>query len=368
MFNQAQFLEDLKTFIGFRTVVHHNPREFHEAHAWIKSFFEAQTTDFVELEYNGYLSLIIKPKGSPRPRLLGDGHIDVVPGEAHLFGLRQVNGLIYGRGVADMKTQCLMMMTVLRALIAEGNHHDFWLLLTEDEEAGSENGVAKVVDYLCEQDWWPRWVFAPDGGPDFAYVEKEKGVISFTTIMPGQAAHASRPYLGKNAIEQMIAFYQKLQAVYPNPTSPQDWGISLSMTAISGGTAFNQIPDVCRAGFDVRFTEQDNSGDIIAQIKQIAQSFGAEITIDQIGPATYYPREAPVAQRYIDILREVSGKSPRIIHSNGASNGRLYVAKNKETHVLMSNPTVAGSHAVDENLTLGSLEPYYRLVLATAQL
>jgi len=90
-------------------VVHHNRRDFHEAHAWIKAFFDTQTTDFVELEYNGYRSLIIKPKGSLRPRLLGDGHIDVVPGEAHLFGLRQTNGLVYGRGVAKNKETHVLM-------------------------------------------------------------------------------------------------------------------------------------------------------------------------------------------------------------------------------------------------------------------
>ncbi len=84
--------------------------------------------------------------------------------------------------------------------------------------------------------------------------------------------------------------------------------------------------------------------------------------------ATYYPQDGPVAQQFIDTLRRVSGKEPTILHSNGASNGRFYVANDPNIHVVMSNPTVGGLHADDECLVVASLEPYYELVLATALL
>ena len=61
--------------------------------------------------------------------------------------------------------------------------------------------------------------------------------------------------------------------------------------------------------------------------------------------ATYYPKERPVAWKYIDILRRVSGKEPQILHSNVASNGRFYVAKKPVFQILMSNPTAVGSDA-----------------------
>ena len=131
-----------------------------------------------------------------------------------------------------MKTQCLMMMHVLRKLIDEGNHNNFWLLFSEDEEVGSANGVKIVLDYLDDNDLLPRVVFAPDGGPDFAYVEKEKGIMSFSVTTQGKAAHASRPFLGDNAIHKMMAFYAELQKLYPNPTGETDWIASRSMTKI----------------------------------------------------------------------------------------------------------------------------------------
>jgi succinyl-diaminopimelate desuccinylase len=372
MYDQLQFLVDLDTFIGFKTCVDQNRDEFVQARAWIRAFFEPATTESIELTYEGFTSLIIKPKASSKPRFLGDGHIEVVPGGDQLFELRNIDGLLFGRGVADMKTQCLMMMWVQRELIATGKHNDFWLLLTEDEEIGSPNGVRRVVDYLSEHDLLPDRVFVPDGGPDFAYVEKEKGLIAFSVTIKGTAAHGSRPFLGENAIDRMMALYEQLKKRFPNPNNEQEWIPSLSMTRIAAGegprTAYNKIPDHCTAGFDLRFAEDYRAEEILDLLESIGSPFKARFEYRDVGLATYYPQERPLAQRYIDILRRVSGKEPEILHSNGASNGRFYVAKNSDVYILMSNPKVVGLHADIECVDSRSLEPYYRLVQETVLL
>ncbi len=368
MFNKTQFLEDLKTFIGFKTIVCQNRGEFLKANAWIRDFFDWDATEFVDFECQGLVSTIIKPRDSKRPNILGDGHIEVVPAEDELFELREEDGILYGRGVADMKTQCLMMMYVLRELMEDGNHNDFWILFSEDEENGSASGVAIVVEYLCDENLFPRTVFAPDGGPNFAYVEKEKGMVSFSATVTGKAAHGSRPYLGDNAIDKAMAFCSELKRLFPNPRREEDWVNSLSMTIISAGEAQNKIPDRCEAGFDVRITEEFDPQEIAAQIVAVGEAYDAELTFNHKDPATYYPKEAPIARQYIDILREVSGKEPVILHSAGASNGKLYVAKRPDVHVLMSSPRMGGSHAVEEYLDPSSLDAYYELVRRTAGL
>lgn len=185
-FNDAQFLTDLDTFIRFKTCVEQNQPEFAAAREWIQGFFDPAVTAFDTFTFNGFTSLLIRPKASERPSLLGDGHIEVVPGGGGLFALRQEDDYLYGRGVADMKTQCLMMMTVLRDLLAVGQANDFWLLFSEDEEVGSAHGAQKMVELLDAKGCLPDVIFAPDGGPDFAYVEKEKGMISFDVALRGQ--------------------------------------------------------------------------------------------------------------------------------------------------------------------------------------
>jgi len=270
-----------------------------------------------------------------------------------------------------------MMMYVLRRLLREGEHNDFWLVLSEDEEVGSEYGVGRVVDWLQEHDLLPPVVFAPDGGPDFSYVEKEKGVLPFEARVDGHAAHASRPYLGHNAIDGMMALFRRLRHEFPNPASEDDWKPSLSMTTITAGNAANQIPDRCVAGFDLRLTEDQRIDELKERLRRLARDFEeseesgpcrASLEFGEAAPATHYPRDAAVARRFLSILERISGGPPEILRSAGASNGRLYVAADPRIYVLMSSPTTGGAHSDREWLAAGSLEPYYRLVYATARL
>jgi succinyl-diaminopimelate desuccinylase len=112
----------------------------------------------------------------------------------------------------------------------------------------------------------------------------------------GVAAHASRPFLGENAIDRMAALYERLRAEFPNPSRESDWKPSLSMTTVNAGEASNQIPDSCHAGFDLRITENETADEVRRLIKRIVADFRAEVIFHQISPATYYPREAPVAR------------------------------------------------------------------------
>ena len=368
VFDRDRFLSDLRTFVGFKTVVCQNPDEFRRANTWIRGFFDPAKTEFVDFACHGLTSTLIKPKGSARPRILGDGHIEVVPGDDSLFELAEENGILTGRGVADMKTQCLMMIYVLRRLIEQGDHNDFWLLFSEDEEVGSHYGVALVSEYLAERDLLPPVVFAPDGGPDFAYVEKEKGILTFEVTVGGRAAHASRPYLGENAIARMMGLNAALETAFPNPAEESDWRVSLSMTSIDAGEASNKIPDSCQAGFDLRLTENETIEGITARLREICGRFDAALAVRQADPATYYPKEAPVARRFLEILRRVSGKEPKILHSAGASNGRIYVARDPRIHVLMSSPSVGSAHAVGECLDSSSLDAYHKLCYETARM
>ena len=140
------------------------------------------------------------------------------------------------------------------------------------------------------------------------------------------------------------------------------------MTRIDAGRAHNQIPDQCRAGFDLCFTETNTSKEIVTALEEIGRTYEVEFTYHEIDIATYYPRQRPLARRYIDLLRQVSGKEPSILHSNGASHARFYVMQNGDVQILMSNPTVVDAHADTECLDARSLPAYYQLVYDTVQL
>lgn|GEM_PF-3275785 len=366
-FDERPFIADLSTLVGFETIACQNPDAFAAARAWIRARFPSDATVIEAIPCGTVTSLLIRPANSTRPRLVMDGHIEVVPGSPDQFTLRQNDGWLYGRGAADMKTQCLVMIDALADAIARDAHHDTWLLLTEDEEVGSRHGLAIVLGVLQERGHMPPLVFAPDGGHDFAYVEKEKGMLQFDAVSRGQAAHASRPFLGANAIDPLWAAYRVLREAFPNPTAEADWRPSLSMTRVNAGEAYNRIPEVATAGFDLRFTEDWSLEAITDRVRSIVEAAGCELQTHGSGPATYYPKEAPVARWYLDLLEAAAGRPPAIMHANGASNGRLWVAADPAIQVLMSSPTIEGSHADGERVLLASIPRFDALTRSLIQ-
>ena len=118
-------------------------------------------------------------------------------------------------------------------------------------------------------------------------------------------------------------------------------------------------------GFDLRFTEADTADAILAQLRRIVRDAGGELQVTASGPATHYPRSHPVAQRFLSVIEEVTGRPPPILHSAGASNGRLYVGRDPQMMVLMSSPCMSGSHGREERVQRSALAPFFEVVWRT---
>ncbi len=359
-FSIKNFLEDLKTFISFKTISKQNPEEFKKLFFWIKDFFKNSPVEFREFERNGIRSILIKPKNSEKPKFLGLGHVDVVPADDSLFELKTQEDFLFGRGVSDMKTQDLVMLYVLRETLSENSDgKNFWVALTGDEEVGGFDGAKYIVEVLENEKLLPQIAFVPDGGSNFSFVEKEKGIAFFKAIAKGVSCHGSRPFLGENAISKMLNFISELQKKFPNPTSDKEWGITISPTSISGGIAMNQIPDLCEAKFDCRITEKENSQTFIKDLQKFAENFDMKIEAIATGESFYSPKDSEIAKKFLKIIEEFSKKSPKIDHGFGASDGRFLMGKG--ISVLMTEHNVMGLHQEDERCEISSIEKLVKI-------
>ncbi|MEI6796900.1 MAG: M20/M25/M40 family metallo-hydrolase [Methanomassiliicoccales archaeon] len=174
------------------------------------------------------------------------GHLDTVPlGENWTRDQGEVEGkTIYGRGAVDMKGACACILHVARALVVEDI--PFYILFTTDEETvmtGAEalkhthaaKNASSII--ICEP-------------TDLQVVYREKGVARFRITTSGRAAHASTPWVGRNAINAMN---EVLTAVGRMQERSSEEGMSVSVTTITGGVKNNVIPDNCEIEVDVRY-------------------------------------------------------------------------------------------------------------------
>ena len=94
--------------------------------------------------------------GSSSPVIAFAGHTDVVPAgdvgkwQTNPFEPTIKNGLLYGRGAADMKGSLASMVIAVEQFVQDNPNHPgtIGFLITSDEEGPAADGTVKVVEYL----------------------------------------------------------------------------------------------------------------------------------------------------------------------------------------------------------------------------
>lgn len=364
-FDLEQFVDDLSVLVGLRTEVCRNPGEFRRANEFLVEHLLGDVeVDVEEYAQGEQTSLLIRRRGSPRPALLVDCHVEVVPAPDEGFRLRREDDRLIGRGTIDMKTQLLAVVWALRRRLQAGHDDDTWVLVSQDEEVGSRAGAQVVRDDLEERDLLPPVAFVPDGGPDFTAVAAEKGIVQARLEARGTGTHGSRPWLADNPIDTVLSVRQRLVEVWPEPTDEQDWRTSVALTGIAAGGADNRVPDRATAQLDIRHPADVDGERVQATVAEVAEEHGVTAEFTNIAVASTYPHDGEVGRRWLDALAEAAGRdeAPRV-RTAGASNGRFW--SDAGATVLMTNPTGGNAHAAGEWVAIDAIEPYVRLVDTT---
>lgn len=181
------------------------------------------------------------------------GHTDVVPVDGQdwssdPFRLRRANGKLYGRGTADMKGFCAVVLACVPDMLERDPGIPLHLAFSYDEEVGCV-GVRGLIRDVVENLPLPRAVIV--GEPtSMGIIGGNKGGRSFRTVVRGVPGHSSEPHRGANAIfaaARIVNFLEELQqelADNADPDCPFDPPYTtFDLGIIEGGTAFNIIPE-----------------------------------------------------------------------------------------------------------------------------
>lgn len=309
MENIIQLTKDLIRFKSVQT----NPQEIHRCADFIENYLLNCQADYQRLNHQNIPSFLVMPKDNIAPILLMS-HFDVVDGADELFEPLERDGKLFGRGSLDDKYAVALSLVLLKKNLqrqkkigSSQSDLPFGILLTGDEEIGGANGAKKALEMIKTD-----FCIALDGGNVNKIIIKEKGIAHVKLIVKGKPAHSARPWLGKNAIEDLIADYMKLKDFFDR--SGEDlWHRTINLSKIAGGKSVNQVPDYAEAILDIRYTEHD---DIDKLLDQMQKAIKGRLVLDMLEPL-FLGNHSP----YLDLLTNIVPKV-RVGSEHGASDAR----------------------------------------------
>lgn len=361
---QNEILELTKKLITFKTV-NGNNKEIIACFEFIKKYFETEIKSgkiiAKEYEKNDVLSLVLTNFDTLKPDIILNGHIDVVSAENKLFTPSIKNGKLLGRGAADMKSQIAIMMAVFKSLINSEFEKSISLILTSDEENGGVNGVKYLVEKIGYR---TKIAIIPDGADNFSIVEKQKGGFWIKFTAKGKSAHASRLWLGENAILKLVDFFENLRKIFPplkkSKLLYQD-GVSINLGKINGGKSTNSVPEAAEMHLDFRYSEKTDKKRIINEIKKLTKKhkIDFEITDDvemlETNPKNLYLR------KFKNITEKTINRKVKIVKETGASDARFF--SKHGIPVIITVPNCGDFHGASEWVEIKSLQKFYSILI-----
>lgn len=299
---------------------------------------------------------IIAKKGSGAPRILLCGHMDTVPGK---IKVRKEGDSLYGRGASDAKAP---LMAMLLAAASIQNNNGTVIFVGAVDEEGNATGVKNLVKQKLDIDYA---IFGePSGIKQVTIAYKGRLAINLR-VNVGDSAHASAPWLAKNAIEESMIFAKELKEGLEGNESGKNRGMMLTatVTEISGGTSHNVTPKECVTTMDVRIPVDMNCHMVEEKISNLVRDISARRQVeafhsilDETEPFEA-PHNSPLVRAFTLGVMEVEHARPSLIRKTGT--GDMNVIGNQwNIPVVTYGPgDPHASHTIDEKV---SIDEYLR--------
>ena len=306
--------------------------------------------------------------GSGNPLVVFAGHTDVVPTgplEAWYtppFEPTLKNGMLYGRGAADMKTSLAAFITAIEAFLIEypQHHGTIGVLVTSDEEGVATEGTVKMVEMLKARSEYFDYCII--GEPTSQRVTGDmlkngrRGSLSGKLIVKGVQGHIAYPHLLKNPIHLVApALVELNQTIWDDGNSyfpPTSWQIS-NIHAGTGAT--NVVPGHIDILFNLRFSTASTAESLQERIHAILDKHQLNYELTwQLSPPYLTPRSKLVEVMSKSIV-ESYGITPELSTSGGTSDGRFIATICPQ--VVEFGPCNSTIHQLNECVVMADIEP-----------
>lgn len=306
--------------------------------------------------------------GSGEPTLVFLGHTDVVPPgpreawASDPFVPEIRDGVLYGRGAADMKGSVAAFVIALERFVASHPEHRgrVALLLTSDEEGDAIDGVRKVADLFRERGEKIDWCVTGEPSSkaklgDLLRVGR-RGTLSATLTVRGIQGHVAYPEKARNPIHQAMPALAELAARSWDDGYETFPPTSLQVSNINAGTgANNVIPGELRVLLNLRFNPNWRAAQLEQECEAVLRAHELEYEVHwHRGGEPFHTPEGPLRATAREVLAKFSGGVPEESTGGGTSDARFIAPLGAQC--IEVGPVNASIHKVDEHVAVADLE------------
>ncbi len=307
-------------------------------------------------------------RGDDAPLVVFAGHTDVVPTgpleewQSDPFTPEVRDGMLYGRGAADMKGSLAAMVTACETFVAAhpGHRGSIGFLITSDEEGPSVNGTVKVVEHLVNAGVHIDMclVGEPSSSRRLGDVIKNgrRGSLNGNLTVYGKQGHVAYPQLAENPIHLAMPALAELAAVEWDQGNDYFPPTSFQISNIHAGTgAENVVPGELQAMFNLRYSTELNEAQIRERVCTILDRHGLRYQIDwRLSGEPFLTPAGELVNAARKAIREITGLEAELSTSGGTSDGRFIAPTGAQ--VLELGPVNATIHQVNECVAAESLD------------
>ena len=317
--------------------------------------------------------------GQAKPLLCFAGHTDVVPTgpldkwHTDPFVPTERDGMLFGRGAADMKTGVAAFVTAAEAFVTAHPNHagSIALLITSDEEGQAINGTVRVVDWLKAQNERIDYTIVgePSSTEQFGDVIRNgrRGSLSARLVVKGVQGHIAYPQLANNPIHLFAPALAELSTTVWDDGNEHFPATSFQVSNLNSGTgAFNVIPGTVEVYFNFRFSTASTAANLQSRTEDILRKHGLDFDIKwTLGGKPFLTMRGKLVDALVASVEQVAGVTPQLSTAGGTSDGRFIA--NICDQIAEFGPINATIHKINECVALDDIDRLHDVYFHTLQ-
>ena len=346
--------------------------EDHGCQALMASRLEAVGFRTETLQFGSVTNLWAR-RGDAGPLLCFAGHTDVVPTgpleewRSDPFAPVIRDGVLYGRGAADMKSGLAAMVTAAEEFVGAhpGHRGSIAFLITSDEEGPSVDGTKRVVEVLRDRQEKIDWCVVGEPSSDKAVGDTIKigrrGSLSGRLTVHGVQGHVAYPQLAENPVHTLAPALAELTSRVWDAGDAFFQPTTFQISNLNAGTgAPNVIPGELKARFNLRYSPVQTVEVLKKTVEEILTRHGVRYTLEwYVSGEPFYTPPGDLSAAAVEAARAISGAAPKLSTGGGTSDGRFIAPLGAQ--VIELGVTNATIHKVNECVRIEEVDLLHRM-------